>query len=115
MGTFGEMTTDEALALLREIVSERPDGYRYEKPGQRCVYLHDGEPSCLIGHFFARLGVSTETLAALDADLDGDGLDAGAAAMQLGFSTPVADLLNNVQARQDQKYTWTEAVDRGEL
>jgi len=51
------ITKEEALLVLKEIVSERPD-YVYPKVELgSCFYRYEGAPSCLLGHLFDRLGV----------------------------------------------------------
>lgn len=44
-----------ALQLLEEVVAEKGEDYIY--PDQYCVYVKEGQPACIVGHVFDRLGV----------------------------------------------------------
>lgn len=72
-----QVTKDEVLALLTDVVSERGASYRYRRPdhmrdeweGEVCLYWHtdqsgesDGAPGCIAGQAFHRLGISGDRL-----------------------------------------------------
>lgn len=124
--------TDRALALLHEVVDPDP-GFVY-RPGtsaqgnSSCVYVRDGEPSCLVGHVLARAGVAVEDLARMDEGTpdsgtedepagDGDSESAfevlwenGALPDYLEVTHDAADILIHVQSRQDQGTPWGDAL-----
>lgn len=125
--------TDRALALLHEVVDPNP-GFIYQ-PGKNpdsgasaCLYVRDGEPSCLVGHVLARAGVAVEDLARMDEGTpdsgtedepagDGDSESAfevlwenGALPDYLEVTPDAADILMHVQSRQDQGTPWGDAL-----
>lgn len=103
------VTDEEGLALLEQIVNERPD-YVYEKPGgddASCVYVHNGAPSCLVGHWLHKLGVS------LDDIPEGEAASDTARVLGLAVSTPLADALDGAQDTQDSGLNWAQALAAG--
>jgi hypothetical protein len=113
----------EALELLREVVAEYGKGYVYDRrPGEThaCVYIRDGQPSCLIAIALFRSGrFLIEDLARLD-DEDGDVVNAGAIrdCCEGRFVDRITDdavlILNTAQARQDSKEPWGNALASAE-
>jgi hypothetical protein len=51
------ITRSKAIAALEEAVAEKGEDYVYrtDNPGGQCYYSVDGEPSCIVGHVFAKL------------------------------------------------------------
>ena len=45
----------EVLEHLRAVVADKGDDYVY--PESSCAYSLDGEPACIVGHVYARLGL----------------------------------------------------------
>lgn len=44
------ITFDEMKAALERAVAERGENYVYTRPGQTCLYRHEGDvPGCLVG------------------------------------------------------------------
>lgn len=53
-----ELTPEIVTPVIEAVVAEYGEDYRYEAPGGgSCVYLHEGEPSCIVGQVMSRLGV----------------------------------------------------------
>jgi hypothetical protein len=103
-----------ALALLREVVAERPD-YVYEPPGsaRRCVHVYAGRPSCIAGHVLIRAGFSPHDLAIVDDRGDG----AQSLPDHLGrsrVSDNAAKILRVAQSRQDAGDPWSAALRSAE-
>lgn len=118
-------TDEEIIKTLREIVASMPDGYRYpvmDMPNG-CVYSHDGEPSCLLGHLLQRLEPEMfKSTAKLEESEQ----------FQMGFPTLLSRLsrpgfwhrnpftqaqvlaLGRAQGLQDDGNEWDEAVDAAE-
>lgn len=64
-----KIDTARAVELLRELVAETGDDFRYKRlpeRGGQCVYVHNGQPSCGVGRALTSAGVSVEALEALD-------------------------------------------------
>lgn len=114
------MTTsigEQLQEKVREIAAERPD-YVYKgkgggvgKPG-RCVYVRDGQPSCLIGHALWGLGLIDATL---EQRGSGQGFNTGdihslADTLKLDIDSDSLDWLSHAQYRQDVGNTWGDAV-----
>lgn len=123
-----EITYDQTLAALKEIVEGRED-YVYKKPetakecfGAICVYAdrHEGpsdstcaprpaadaNPSCLVGHVFHHFGLLHEVTR-----------DEGTAERvirrdRLPFTDDAAHLLGKVQMEQDSGEPWGNALRR---
>lgn len=58
---------NKAIGLLVGVVRKRGLDFVYHKPsGSRCLYQHDGVPSCGVGQALFDAGVSIETLAVMD-------------------------------------------------
>ena len=126
--------TDRALALLHEVVDPNPLFVYQPSPAalpwvsSACLYVRDGEPSCLVGQVLARAGVAVEDLARMDKGTpdsgtedepvgDGDSESAfevlwenGALPDYLEVTPDAADILVHVQSRQDQGIAWGDAL-----
>lgn len=110
------ITKAKAIEDLKEIISKKGEDFVYRTSyGQTCVYVQNGEPSCLIGQLFHRWGVPLVVLAQYDKS---DSNDAGSVGEELedeGYFTleyGVLDFLVTVQGYQDATYvTWGEALD----
>lgn len=85
--------------------------------GTKCVYVLNGAPSCIVGHFLANLGVPVERLAVADTAAYGAGLPAGTLLENLrneGVVSYVAprvwEALSEAQYTQDSGRTWGAAL-----
>lgn len=105
--TQNAITYGETVAVLRAIVNDHGFEHVYTPPGPggQCVYVHDGKPSCLVGHVLHRLGLalppseqgmSNGWLAVVSADKD----------HRYPFDDAAIKLLAQVQARQDGGMPW---------
>lgn len=60
----------KALELLHKAVDEKGNDYVYPRgtglASQTCTYERNGEPSCIVGHALAYVGVPVEHLKVLD-------------------------------------------------
>jgi len=115
-----QLTVDNVLRTMEEVVSEYGADYVYRTDSSvQCVYVADGEPSCLVGHVLHRLGVPTEALFHLG-DRSGVSQDAKGlvhALVREGYAAPVPSspfgpiaVLMEAQWRQDTGSTWGEAL-----
>lgn len=124
--------TDRAFALLHEVVDPNPTKvYQPSTTAEgnsACVYVRDGQPSCLVGRVLALAGVAVEDLARMDEGTpdsgtedepagDGDSESAfevlwenGALPDYLEVTPDAADILIHVQSRQDQGVRWGDAL-----
>lgn len=110
-----EITLKQAIQATWEEVVAKGQHYKYTPPADadRCVYVHEGEPSCGVGHVLInRFDVHTNRLK--KADLSG-----GTGAWELlsklhgegvAYTTaPVREFFATFQASQDQGDSWGHA------
>jgi len=111
-----EVTALELETEIRAIVQENPDTV-YNTPvidnagNKACVYFDaEGNPSCLIGHGLAKLGITLEDMS------DSENFMAIAELLNDWNSTPASETcwLRNVQAYQDCGETWDGAVKKAD-
>lgn len=103
-------TDDQVRDMLRTVVAENPD-FVYEPPGgmdEDCKYVHDGAPSCLVGHVMSRLGFPLVEFARFE------GQSPGQIDVALSISSRAADVLDIAQARQDVGESWGDALTAAE-
>lgn len=105
------LTGAPALALLREVVGERPDHVYVNTVGgdedMACRYVHGDEPGCLIGTVLYRHGIPL-------ADLH---LHEGSSVHSLPsvwLDVDANELLQAAQNLQDRGTTWAEALAAAE-
>lgn len=97
---------DQALMVLAEVVAEAGEDHVDPLAVEgNCVYVaHDdnGQPyaSCIAGRFFARLGVSLDTIH----EHESTGADTVADALDLCYQTGM--ILRTAQAEQDDCKPW---------
>ena len=103
---------------VRSIAEKNPD-FVYRSPlaedNERCVYIHNGKPSCIVGQALVRLGVDKEFLHKLDTDYEGGVgiLEALQSYDEFEFDDKeAADLVAWSQHFQDTGIPWGEAVER---
>lgn len=112
------ITKVSALKGLKALVEEYGEDFVYQRndvgDGLGCSYVHDNEPSCMIGKFLAAVGVPLERLALADRfggspayalleSLKSEGV--------LSVEYGVGTLLNAAQRGQDAGATWKQAYD----
>lgn len=112
-----ELTYATAVEILDGLVEEFGADYVYPQgENGKCDYVRDGEPSCIVGHVLAKVGVPIERLKAADGAIMGGGMAADAllgmlhneGALQSNGS--VRALLCEAQYRQDHSTSWGAAV-----
>lgn len=108
-GVIVPLARDEVREMLREIVAEFPDGYKYTKVMHQglvtCVYAVDGCPSCLIGHLLDRLNVVVP--------LHHQSMPIHFVAQRHApglFSAEAVTYLSNVQSYQDNGLPWLDCL-----
>lgn len=113
------ITKVSALKGLKALVEEYGEDFVYQQNdgeyGLSCSYVHDNEPSCMIGKFLAAVGVPLERLALADR-FGGDPaetlitklVDEGVLDVENG----VRGILRAAQIAQDSGDTWGLAYDR---
>ena len=119
-----EEQKSRTLDLLTEIVTEYGTDHVYQQlpydddhGGTYCTYVESGpeglRPSCLVGHFFVRLGVSLDRLNFPAVDTSGKGMPtAERVATDLNVCYDAAKLLQAAQEEQDAGKTWGVALNR---
>lgn len=108
-----EITRQSAIDGVTAIVEEYGWGYVYEKTDDRCVYVKDGSPDCLVGRFLAAQGVSIELLEEADQE---EGTPAVSLVYQLQslgvlrIKEGAIDFLQALQRQQDLGHPWGHAL-----
>lgn len=64
---------NKAIELLEKALEEKGPDYVYERIDGGCVYVSNGQPSCIVGHALAYAGVPIETISTFDEAGKGDG------------------------------------------
>ncbi len=117
------MTTYELEDVRRtatEIVAERPDYVYPQEVTGSCKYVHDGQPSCLVGQIFFRLGTPIETLVSFDEaenvveDLMGTAVDDLASGGLIDLDTDTKEYLKIMQRAQDGGHKWLSSLGAAE-
>jgi hypothetical protein len=107
-----------ALELLCDVVDGNEDFVYHEDPRVgRCMYVLDGQPSCLVGHVLARAGWTVEQVAGLDPYLDDYIYKGGVSASELFdafpeyFTKDAGRVLAAAQGAQDLQNSWGDALE----
>lgn len=101
------LTLQKAISLAREIVEGHED-YVYEMVAGACVYVHDGQCSCLVGWVLHAHGVSLEELKERNL---GSICSRTGPLGDLPFVTKdAAQFLVDLQETQDRSNPWGEAL-----
>lgn len=90
---------------------------RYESPIKNsmgnnvCMYFHGDEPGCIVGHWFAKHGITAELVNTHGINC---GVDAASAAITLGIEidSDALELLAETQNHQDAGMAWELALAR---
>jgi len=109
---------DTAVKDVQEIIKGRED-YVYVNPfgkkaggedGLNCYYFdpNNGQPSCIVGHVFAKHGVTFEDVGVMNDNCIMDAIYV--AGIDLDYQTRY--FLEAIQERQDSGVPWGESVSR---
>lgn len=110
MSVIGE----NLIRLVRQYAAETPDRiYKApDGPGGRCVYVHEGQPSCIVGKALWSAGIigpgyefnddNNKSIAQIFVRLG------------LALDKDEVDWLRNIQAAQDGQQPWGEAVEQAD-
>jgi len=100
------------------IIETKEEGFTYEAPkNDTCLYVHEGAPSCLIGHYLIDLGFPID---AFD-ELEGVGIESlfhenayKVLMEEQGFTADPEAVyaMSKVQDLQDNGYSWETAYGR---
>jgi hypothetical protein len=103
------ITFDQFETEVRRIVAENFH-YLYARPPQGCVYLlpkgEGWEGSCLFGHVFLALGLSTDEIR----QFEGDTVVALISKFIPGTTREQKFWAVEIQGKQDNGYTWGQAL-----
>lgn len=111
------------LAELRELARAQIDlagaDYVYEKPGDDpnsdvCLYVHAGQPSCIIGRILHAKGVTIAELASYDSPPNGQ-IAMSARSLPYWSGQDAIEWANVLQCEQDHGSSWGEAFALAEL
>lgn len=112
-----------AIGLLRLVVFEKGADHTYSRVpgsfGPVCVNFYDGEPSCIVGHVLANLGVSAEKAAEMEVSHNVSVVNVARNLKRCGYEWEIGedavDLLEEAQTLQDNGHTWGEALANAEI
>lgn len=107
---------EQLISIVRAKAAETPD-YIYRPPtlNGACLYVHQGKPSCIIGHALWEVGL-------IDANLPGassgssvfhineESIRTVAVDLELDLSIAEINWLAHVQGKQDRASSWGDAV-----
>jgi hypothetical protein len=99
------LTIADALDDIHKQVEAAGAEYVYSRPGVWCVYVHDGQPSCMIGRIAVDRGASLEALKLAD---DSDEEDVHGLLENLGYVDDAISVWMVAQAEQDNGKPWGE-------
>lgn len=111
-----ELSFSKVVEISQALVEEFGEDYIYSKEDGVCVYVHDGAPSCFVGHVLHRAGVPLERLEKADTASWGGGMGADSLIRGLteegALATPdsTRSFLSAAQTEQDNGSTWGEAL-----
>lgn len=103
-------TPSETLDLLRRAVEAKGPDYVYVEPEgdvAACLYVHDGQPSCIVGHvlnYCGLLGLAEENKA-----------PSNIRALREHFDSAALVVLDAAQEIQDNGEPWGEALACAEV
>lgn len=108
------LTPESILMAVETAVQAKGEDYIYTPVGEdpKCVYVHDGKPSCIVGRVLAGHGVPLERLVEFDVAGFGGGITASAVVDLLraeGATVTDSDTgyyLSQLQDMQDHGRTW---------
>jgi hypothetical protein len=117
------ITDDDIKNGLLALVIKEGEDFVYSKRDTRqdsqgrCVYVHQGEPDCIVGQFLARQGVSVERLEKADTGFAFgqsafDLLDALEFEKVISISHMGKEALLVAQSAQDRGDTWGTALGK---
>lgn len=116
---------ERALSLMERAVEKMGVDYTYpagDPDGSinTCVYVRDGEPSCLVGHALFIAGIDIDALADLDTYSETDVSTLARGNEEVGqepvlprlavLSGDAVEVFQTAQMDQDQGRTWGEAL-----
>ncbi len=112
------ITKRAALKALDQAVAKRGADYVYPMPNDKCVYVYNGAPSCIVGEVLAQ-EVPIDELQQLEvresntAPLTLTSTRRTIACMfEVTFTDGALKVLREAQVEQDCGTTWADAVER---
>lgn len=108
---MSNVTEQDIINEVLRLAAENPD-YIYTIPGgdehSSCVYIHDGNGSCIVGRALVNNGFDPEKVA----QYEGVTADEMLVALDIKEETDFDQTwLDRVQTEQDSGTPWAEAVD----
>lgn len=108
---FGVHEQAEFVKAVVQLATENPDFVYPRNPDQApaCLYVRDGEGSCIIGQAFVRIGFPVEEVAEFDLCATSF---VGKILEELGveYGSPLSDWAINIQGQQDEGTMWSDAL-----
>lgn len=106
-----QITREGFTKALQDAVADAGDDYVYPRENG-CQYVHNGAPSCLIGHALHRMGAPIKELATFDSYRPGITASAETALRHLGCpDSRLRCAAEAAQQAQDDGKTWGRARD----
>lgn len=107
------VTRENAIRAMTEVVKEAGVDHVYKQHiGAGCSYVYEGQPDCLVGRALHKLGVSIETLEAMDEDFGAFySVVSTHLPEELDITAEAWRVLSLAQECQDRGHTWGVALD----
>jgi hypothetical protein len=103
------LTEELALKCMREAVDEYGSDYVYQSPDMACMYVYNGEASCLIGQVLVRAGVPVTAFGG--GTINTCTIDRIVAYLPVTLSEHLVRALRDAQGAQDGGACWGEALE----
>lgn len=106
---------EQLISIVRVEAAETPD-YIYRPPNLNgaCLYVHQGRPSCLIGHALWGAGLIDANLPSARSGssvyINEESIRTVAVDLELDLSIAEINWLAHVQGKQDRASSWGDAV-----
>lgn len=107
------VTRDDALDLMRAAVTEKGADYVYPADMMCTYFSEDAAPACIVGHVFARLGLTAEDL---QYNNEGTGVEDAVLGLQVHHpdfhvTDDAIAVMAAAQDAQDSRFTWGKALE----
>ncbi len=106
------INTDAVTESIRKAIAKNGEDYVYPQPGGSCLYVFNGEPSCLVGFVIDDLFPDKiDAVAQFESSADDTDFRHLQEAFQFPLTQEAEQLLEDVQAYQDSRKPWGQALD----
>lgn len=103
-----KLALPQAKAMVKEILAAAPET-KFRVVEDNCVYFDEsGNPSCVIGHVFAKIGITPDQVSPADNTTI---LNCLYHVCGEKITTPTMEWLQDIQSHQDCGISWGEILE----